>query len=175
MVMRIWVGIAALLLHAAIAHGQQQRLTPEIVDRVREGVGRLTEDDVLKLVPGPVTIEMGGQDDDFDYILTWDDARLIRVEFRDGKVVSAKAAFSNLVASKTLTLPNFKKITKGMARPEVEKILGGPGFTGSFSERSTLDSTGKEVGVCDWMQGRRIFARIKGGRVTGAGSFSDPK
>jgi hypothetical protein len=175
MVVRICVGIAALLFNAGIACGQELRLTPEIADRVRKGVGHLTDEDVLKLVPGPVTIEMGNPINNFDYVLNWDEARLIRVEFSEGKVVSAKCAFSDAVASKTLTLANFKRITRGMSRADVEKILGGSDYTGCFFSSGWLDAAGKEVSVCEWMQGQRIFARIKGGLVTGAGSVKDPK
>jgi hypothetical protein len=150
-------------------------LTPEIGARVREGVGRLTEEEVLKLVPWTVCINMGVPGDDFDYVMTWDEARRIRVEFCENKVVATTAAFSDGVTSKTLTLANFKKITKGMVLADVEKILEGPAFKGSYFKRFTLDASGKEVGVCEWIQGQRIFARIKGGRVTGAGYVTDPK
>lgn len=174
MCIRLWVSIAVLLVAVSSAHAEQG-LTPDIVARVREGVGRLTEDELLKLVPGQVTIEMAEGGEDFDYVLNWYEARHIKVRLAEGKVVSATAIFSDNVTSKTLTLVNFKKIAKGMANADVKKILEGPGFVGATSQRGTLDADGKEVGVCEWMEGTRVFARIKDGQVVAGGSQTGRK
>jgi hypothetical protein len=150
-------------------------LTSDIGARVRDGVGRLTEDELLKLVPGQVTIEMAEAGADFDYVLNWYEARYVKVRLAGGKVVSATAVFSDEVTSKTLTLANFKKIAKGMTLADVKKILEGPGFVGSRSEGSTLDAAGEEVGVCEWMEGTRVFARIKDGQIVAGGSETGAK
>jgi hypothetical protein len=167
---RLWISFAALLVCTSGACGQQ-RLTAEIGDRVRKGVNRLTEDDVLKLVPGPFTIEMG-ETGDVDYVLTWEEVRRIRVVFSEGKVISVTASFSDAVASKSLSLANFKKITKGTALRDVETILGGADFTGDFSQRVSRDASGKSVFICEWTAGRIIRADIKGGKVSGSAFIS---
>jgi hypothetical protein len=82
----------------------------------------------------------------------------------DGKVVSTSAEFNDTVVSKTLTLDAFKQIKTGMTKAEVEKVLGGPNRTSSFS-----DDMGQTRATCRWSHGRRVLAYIKDGKVNGGG------
>jgi hypothetical protein len=155
----------------AKAGAGQQRLTPEVYERVRKGVDRLTEDEVVKLVPGAFTVKMSKVGGD-EYYLIWEEVRRIEVEFSDGKVVSATGTFSDAVASETLTLASFRKIAPRMAREEVRKLVEGSTRRGRFASRTTLDAEGKEIRVCEWTQGRKIRVQIRGGKLVG-GAYMD--
>jgi hypothetical protein len=168
-VTRLVAGIVAIFLAAGVGQGQE-RITPEIGKQVQDGKGKLTEQEVLKLVPGPVTVERNTSGVEGDLVLSWEEVCRIRVEFTEGKVTSAIGTFANAVASRTLTLENFKKIAKGMSRGDVEKLLERrPGEKGSFSLKSLPDNSGRRTkAVCEWEQGRKIIAYIKDGKVVGS-------
>jgi hypothetical protein len=157
--------ILGLVLAAAGAQGAEPRLTRELGAKVQAGVGKLTEEEVLKLVPGPVKVvayaEVGGA----DRTLSWEEATSVEVMLIGGKVVSATAEFNDTAVSKTLTLDKFEQIKAGMTQAEVEKVLGEPN---SF-ESNFKDDMNQPVTKCRWSQGRRIFAQVKDGKVSGGG------
>ena len=172
MTTRLVTSLAAILLWTGAARAQH-RLTSELADQIQKGIGRLTEVEVLRLVPGPVTVSFGGQALDSDYLLTWQEVRRIRVEFVEGKASATTGTFSDVVDSKTLTLENLKKIARGMKQEDVEKLLSGRG--GSFKGSSAKNSNGIDIEVCEWEEGREIRAYIKGGKVSGAGYLSSAR
>ena len=153
----------AVIFFGAGSVSGEQRLTSELYKQIENGI---TEDEVLKLVPGPVTadLDVGIVDADADYVLIWEEVRRIRVEFLDGKVSTATGTFSDVVASKTLTLDSFKKIAKGMQRKDVEKLLSGAPW---YHRQASKDSQGRDMQVCKWEEGRVLRVYIKGGRVSG--------
>ena len=157
------VSILALVLALPFAAGAEPKLTKELGQQVRAGVGKLTEEDVLKLVPGPVQVRRSG-DDGADWILTWEEVTSVEVVLTAGKVMSATAQFNDTVVSKNLTLDGFKQIMAGTTREEVEKAIGHPNSTSTFR-----DDMGDTRTKCRWSEGRRVLAFVKDGKVSGGG------
>jgi hypothetical protein len=142
----------------------QPKLTAELGEKVRSGIGTLTEQDVLKLVPGSVAISSNkGGFVDADLILTSEEATKFDVVLINGKVASISATFNYAVASKSLTFEKFKQIKEGMTQKEVEQVLGKPnGVT------STTDNMKAKMTNCGWFQGRKLVAYVKDGKVNGS-------
>jgi hypothetical protein len=159
------VAIVVLVPAVAFAAGAEPRVTRELGEKVRAGIGKLTEDDVLRLVPGPVKVVAGPEAGEADRVLRWEEATSVEVVLIGGKVVSATADFNDTVVSKTLTLARFRQVKAGMTQAELEKVLGGP----TSSESNYKDDAGQPVTTWRWSQGRRVFASIKDGKVTGGG------
>jgi hypothetical protein len=154
--------VLGLVLAISCAQGAEPKLTKELLEKIRAGADKLTEDDVLKLVPGPVDVAAAG--DPTEWRLIWEEAISINVLLIDGKVFSANAHFDDTVTSKTLTRDAFKRIKTGMKREEVEMSLGRPN-----SESSLVDNMRQLHTNCRWSQGRRLFVQIKDGKVIGCG------
>jgi hypothetical protein len=152
-----------LVLAFPCAAGAEPKLKKELGEQVRAGIGKLTEEEVLKLVPGPVRVRRSG-DGEADWILTWEEVTSVEVVLTDGKVLSATAEFNDTFVSKTLTLNGFKQIMAGTTRAEVEKTLGHSNSTstsgGDMGDRRTK---------CRWSEGRRMFVYVKDGKVSSAG------
>jgi hypothetical protein len=157
------VSIIILLLAVPFVAGAEPRLTKELGDKVRAGIGKMTVEEVLKAIPGPVKFERAS-DGDADWILRWDEATIIEVTLIDSKVVSASGEFNDTVVSKNLTFDNLKQIKNGMKQADVEKILGGANQTSSVG-----DDMGQTRTKCRLSQGRRVFANTKEGKVSGGG------
>jgi hypothetical protein len=83
MIDRLTISVAAILRCAGSAHSQH-RLTSDLSGQIEKGIGRPTEDEVLKLVSEPVTVESDVGGIDADYVLIWEEVRRIRVAFLDG-------------------------------------------------------------------------------------------
>ncbi len=161
MTSRIVSGLALILLWTGSAHGQH-RLNKAIFEPISKGVDRLTEEEALKLVPGPVTVSF--EREGYDCVLRWEEVSRIRVEFLDGKTSTATGTFSDVVASKILTPANLKKIAKGMSQQDVEKLLA---VGGTSMGHLAKNFEGKDIQVSEWIQGRVITAFIKDGKVKG--------
>ncbi len=170
MLVRLTATVLVILVGAGVTQGQG-RLTPALGNQVVEGKDRLTDGDLLKLVPGPFTVETNP---DGELVLTWEEVNRIHVEFSEGKVTSVSGTFSDAVASRTLTLANFKKVARGMSREEVGALLDRkPGARGQFSSHALPDEGEKRNRqVCEWAQGRRLRVHVKGGKLVGA-AFTD--
>jgi hypothetical protein len=152
----------ALFLIATFSQGAEPKLTKEMGKKVVEGRGKLTEAEVLKMVPGTFKAERtnGGT----DLKLTWDEATSFRVDLVNGKVESITAEFNDTAVSKKLTIDKFKQIKIGMTQMELEQLLGGPNGSSSFVDEMKITRT-----KCSWSEGRRLFAFIKDGKVDGGG------
>jgi hypothetical protein len=163
MTARIASSLVLILLLTGVAQGQQ-RLTSELAGRIEKGVNKLTEEEVLKLVPGPVTVTFGEDLLGNDCLLTWKEVREIRVEFLAEKASSTSGTFTDVIESKTLTLANLKKIANGMKQQEVLKLLDG---SGALRISAGKNFEGKDIQICEWEDGRVLQAFIKGGKVSG--------
>jgi hypothetical protein len=130
--------------------------------------GVLTEDDVLKLVKGAVSIERLGQGRaelvDADFMFTWEEATQFTVVLADGKAAKLSATFSDAYTSKTMTFLAFKRLAAGMSQEEIEQLLGRPTRVSSI-----VDDMNVTLTTCIWWHGRRIEAYIKDGKVNGGG------
>lgn len=162
--------VLGLLLSSSLAFGQP-RLTKDLGEKVRLGAGSLTEKEVLKLVPGPVSVNrvrkgglggLGGVD--ADWILRWEEVTKFEIVLIDGKVERLSAVFSDVAPSKALNLEAFKRLKEGMSLGNLEKILG------PANQRSeTIDDMNTKTTRCEWSRGREIRAYIKDGKVNGGG------
>jgi hypothetical protein len=160
------------IVFASPAFAQQQplRLTNDAFQKLKAGIGTMTADEALKLVPGPVfvrtdttsTTTMDGKA--ADYALLWEDARRIRVVFSKGKVKSVEGLFSDAAKSKTITPALCGQITVGMSKGDAEKLVNPS--RGKFGRHSQISSGGETVE--EWSQGKMIKALIKDGKVIDA-------
>jgi hypothetical protein len=158
------LSVLCMVFAVSFAQCAEPKLTKELSAKVKAGIGKLTEKDVLKLVPGSVKIELPSLESRLDndstpceWILKWEEATSIQVSLIDGKVVSATFETNDTVVSKVLTLDNFKRIKTGMTQAELEKALPSP---------SKKSSSGNKTN-CRWSQGRRLAAYILDGYVIG--------
>ena|SRR5579871_2230039 len=98
------------------------------------------------------------------WTLKWDEATCIEILFVDGKVESVQAEFNDTVNSKNLTFDNLRQIKNGTKQSDVESALG------AANQSTTIrNDLGQTRTTCRWIQGRRIVAYIKDGKVTGSG------
>jgi hypothetical protein len=164
------VVVLASAVCATAGFGQQPRLTVDAYQKIKVGIGSMTADEALKLLPGPVIVRsdptsvttLDGKT--AEYALVWEDTRRIRVVFAKGKVKSVDGYFSDTVKSRLLTPALCGQITIGMARGDVEKLFKvGKGTIGRHSQISSGGET-----VEEWSQGKMIKALIKGGIVVDA-------
>jgi hypothetical protein len=155
------LAVVALVLSIQPLHGGEPRLTNEVVENVMNGRGKLSEQEVLKLVPGQFTVARTANRER-DHTLTWEEVTFIEVVFINGKVAATKAQFCDTVVSMKLTLDKFKQIKPGMTQAEVEKSLDQP-----------TEVLGTSPKTCRWKAGRRLWADIKDGRLERAG-FRSP-
>ncbi len=155
--MRI-ASILGLVLAVSCAQCAEPKLTKELGEKVRSGSGTLTEDEVIKLVPGPVKVALEGA----DRTLSWEELTFIELSYVNDKVVSAKAEFNDTVDAKRVTIDKFKQIKIGMTPQEVDQVLGSPN-----SLSGTRDArTGETHSTSRWVEGRKIFCTIKDGKVS---------
>jgi hypothetical protein len=165
--MRRLLAIIGVFLSCSLASAQP-KLTKELGEKVRTGAGTLTEQEVLKLVPGPVTVirmSKGGLGSvDADWLMQWEESTKFEVVLIDGKVSQLTATFSDVAPSKVLTLEAFKRLKEGMSLGDVEKVVG---KANSTSE--TIDDMNSKTTRCVWSRGREIRAYIKDGKVNGGG------
>lgn len=159
--------VAASLISLVQAQ-PRHRLTKELAEKVHTSDGKLTESDVLKLIPGPVPVSRPNRSAfgtvNADLVLTWEEGNTAEVTLLDDKFRSFTATFSDVVPSKTLTLEKFKQLKEGMSPEEVNKILGGPSQRSDF-----LDDMGGKITTHRWSRGFRIVSYVKDGRVVGGG------
>ncbi|MFO0852764.1 MAG: hypothetical protein U0871_30005 [Gemmataceae bacterium] len=144
------------------------RLSAALGEKIRSGAGVLSEADVLRLVPGPVTAARpprGGAD--ADLVLTWEEVNRAEVVLVNGKVTTATATFCPTAPAGPITLATFKKVRNGMTLAELEGLLGQPG-----SRSEIVDDMNATITRCTWVQGRRVTAYLKDGVVNGGG-FED--
>ena len=165
MLSRVAACFTVILLVANQAYGQFQ-ITGEIAKKVGNGLGKMTEDEANKLLPWPATVSFSDTPD-ADYFLKWEEVRRIRVEFVENFVVTASGTFSDAVDSKTITLRNFKLITKGKRSEEVRKLM-----TDGFRMDQSKDSKGRDVQTLTWEKGRSLRVYIKDGKVV-QGAYTD--
>jgi hypothetical protein len=155
------LSIITVILASQFAEGAEPKLTKELWKKVQAGEGKLTEEEVLKLVPGTVKVTRGGNG---ELTLTWEEAAIIDVELVNGKVESTTAQFNDTVDSKRLTIEKYKAIKTGMTQQEINKVLGDPN-----SSESSANNMAQTQTSCRWSQGRRLFVYIKDGKVNGGG------
>ncbi len=155
--MRI-ASILVLVLAVSGAQCAEPKLTKELGEKVRSGSGTLTEDEVIKLVPGPVKVALEGA----DRTLSWEELTFIELSYVNGKFVSAKAEFNDTVDAKRVTIDKFKQIKIGMTSSEVNQVLG---TENSLSSRRDA-RTGEYHSTFRWAEGRKIFCTIKDGKVS---------
>lgn len=161
------LAIIGVFLSCSLASAQP-KLTKELGEKVRTGAGKLTEQEVLKLVPGPLRVTrvskggLGGVD--ADWLLQWEEATKFEIVLIDGKLDQLIANFSDVALSKALTMEAFKRLKQGMSLGDVEQVLGAADF-----KSETIDDMNTKTTRCVWSRGREIRAYIKDGKVNGGG------
>ena len=157
-----------LVVYESTAFGQTgdatlSRVNEELGKRFRDGTGKLTAAEVLKLLPVAYTLEPGTGETS---TLTCAETIEFVVEFTDGKLSFRSATFHPAVESKNLTLENFHKLKIGMTEAEVEKLLG-------TQNRSGRDIPSKDENQESmrwrWVHGREVVVYLTEGKVSGGG------
>lgn len=166
--MRRLCPLVTVLAAVGTAAGQQPdpaqpRVTKELGKAITDGMGKLTEAEVIKLLPCGYKVFPAGKAV-ADWKITCDEVTEFEVEFIDGKVYSASATFSPAAKTKRLTLENYRKLEEGVSKEDVEKLLGPPNST-----RQTTDSYKRKVTTCGWQQGHGVMVFVTGGKVSGGG------
>jgi len=133
----------------------QSKINDENVKKIKQGIGKLTEADVVALL-GPST----GKGRPFDGFTSriWEEKTHITATLKDGKAIDVKSEFLPHLKSKTITEDNFKKLKKGMDEAELKRILGPP-------NRARTDREGSST--LSWEKINALLVQFKEGKVTG--------
>ncbi len=170
------LALFAACLVAGTSYGQPPggaapKLDRGLADKIAVGKGKLTDEDVIEMLPGSYRLELpGGVFTRFkltipDAVLVCGEVTRFRVEYKDEKAEEVSAEFSPAVKSALLTLGNFKQIKKGMPVDEVDKLLGKPTWS------ATIAYEKHSVRRSEWLRGREVVVLLKGGKVFTASYF----
>jgi len=95
----------------------------ELVEKLRAGIFKLTEADVLKLLGRPSGLKRPG-DAGSDLRMRWEHATAISAIFKEGKLSEVTGSFSEHLPVERITLDNFKRLRVGMTEAQVVEMLG---------------------------------------------------
>ena len=128
------------------------RITGENYSKLKDGMG---ESDVLDILGQPDRIGEPGEPKS----LFWEDHNTIHVVFVDGKAFAFDAHFSERIKSRSISEANYQKLSRGMARADVDKVLAGCPGTRSWSVGNVEEA---------WYENaNRIRVNFEGGKLTG--------
>jgi len=147
---------------------RRPELTAELVERLKKGMDKLTEAEVIALLGQPDSVQINTTPGVVaDIEMTWEDHAEITIDFKDvGKIAGPEKAvrivgrFSENFKQKAFNMENFRKLKPGMSHIDVFKILG------TLGERVSLD-TGKGVMRYEWKQFRKVGVSFWKGKVSG--------
>ena len=95
----------------------------ELKEKLKAGIFKLTEGDVLKLLGRPAGLMRPG-DAGSDLKMRWEYATHIHATFKDGKLSEVTGSFSEQLPVERITPENFKGLRVGMTEPQVVEMLG---------------------------------------------------
>jgi hypothetical protein len=147
---------------------RRPELTAELVERLKKGMDKLTEAEVIALLGQPDSVQINTTPGVVaDIEMTWEDHAEITIDFKDvGKIAGPEKAvrivgrFSENFKQKAFNMENFRKLKPGMSHIDVFKILG------TLGERVSLD-TGKGIMRYEWKQFRKVGVSFWKGKVSG--------
>ena len=150
------------------ATSRRPDLTAELVERLKKGMDKLTEAEVLAMLGQPDSVQINTTPGVVaDIEMRWEDHAEITIDFKDvsktagtEKAVRILGRFSENFKQKAFNMENFRKLKPGMSHPEVGQILG------TLGERVSLD-TGKGVMRYEWKQFRKVGVSFWKGKVSG--------
>jgi hypothetical protein len=150
------------------ATNRRPELTAELVERLKKGMDKLTEAEVLTLLGQPDSVQINTTPGVVaDIEKRWEDHAEITIDFKDisktegtEKAVRILGRFTENFKQKAFNMENFRKLKPGMSLIDVFRILG------TLGERVSLD-TGKGVMRCEWKQFRKVGVSFWKGKVSG--------
>ena len=95
----------------------------ELEQKLKVGVFKLTESDVIDLLGRPAAVKRPG-DAGSDLQMRWEYGTFIFATFADGKLTELSGGFSESLPIDRVNLSNFKRLRVGMIEPQVVEILG---------------------------------------------------
>jgi hypothetical protein len=91
--------------------------------KLKAGVFKLTEADVVKLLGRPTAVKQPG-DAGSPLQMEWEYATYIFATFKDGKLGEVTGAFSEHLPCEKVSLAHFKRLRLAMTEAEVVEVLG---------------------------------------------------
>ena len=143
----VTLGLAVPWLRAGVDGDGAERTPPEksqsltvteLQQRLKDGIFKLTEPDVVLIAGPPGSYKRPG-DAGSELKLQWEYATFIHAAFKDGKLVEVAGGFSEHLPVEHVTLANFKSLRVGTTEARAVEMLGeGHGTTkvGSTVTRS---------------------------------------
>jgi hypothetical protein len=133
------------------AEKSQLLTVAELNEKLKAGIFKLTEADVVKLLGRPAWMTRPG-DADSELRMHWKYGTYIFATFKDGKLSEVTGSFSEQLPVERITLENFKRLRVGMTEPQVVEMLGQSNST------TKVDATGTRA----WGRTGRIWVSING-------------
>ena len=146
-------------------------MTDENFERIKEGKGKLNEQDVLSFLGRPDRYMMQNEG---VLEMVWEDVNRIRVVLEKGKEKYLWADFSERHRSQEVSLDRFRKLRRSMTVEQLESILGpkydrfvGPRYVyGNVDPIHDL-AVPEGVTLCVWQDWRRLSVQFTDGKVSG--------
>ena len=147
---------------------RRPELSRELVERLKKGMDKLTEAEVLALLGPPDSVNINTNPSAVaDIEMRWDDHAEITIDFKiEGKSAGMEKAvrivgrFSENLKQKSFSMENFRKLKPGMSHPEVGQILGGLG-------QRNLSDAGKGIWRWEWKTFWKVGVSFSKGKVSG--------
>jgi hypothetical protein len=150
------------------ATSRRPELSHELVERLKKGMDKLTEAEVLALLGPPDSVNINTNPSAVaDIEMRWDDHAEITIDFKiEGKSAGMEKAvrivgrFSENFKQKSFNMENFRKLKPGMSHPEVAQILG------TLGQRNSPDP-GEGIWRWEWKHFRKVGVSFWKGKVSG--------
>jgi hypothetical protein len=150
------------------ATSRRPELTAELVERLKKGMHKLTEAEVLAMLGHPDSVEIFTDPGVVaDIEMRWEDHTEITIDFKiEGKSAGMEKAvrivgrFSENLKEKSFNMENFRKLKPGMSHPEVGQILGGLG-------QRNFPDPGEGIWRWEWKSFRKVGVSFWNGKVSG--------
>jgi hypothetical protein len=119
--------------------------------------------------PDRYSIEAGGVLE-----MVWEDVNRVRIEFEHDKAEYLWGEFSPRLASKTVSLDQFRKLRKGMTAEQAQAVFGvsSEKYSGPHSAHGNVDAI-EDLTVREgatlyvWQELRRLAVQFTDGKVSG--------